>query len=57
MIMTAQFYYFYTITKMFKYYFYPSAGGLETAMGYINEVNWISFMTNMSYCKNTCYIF
>ena len=38
MIKIAEFYYFYTITKMFKYYFYLSAGGLGTAMGYINEV-------------------
>ena len=38
LIMTAEFYYFYTNTKLFKCYFYLSAGGLETAMGYINEV-------------------
>ena len=37
MIMTAGFYYFYTITKVSKY-FYPSVGGLGTAMGYKNEV-------------------
>ena len=38
MIMTPDFYYFYTITKLIKYYFYLSAGDLGTAMGYINEV-------------------
>ena len=38
MIMTADFYYFYTINKLSKYYFYLSMGGLGTAMGYINEV-------------------
>ena len=38
MIMTADFYYFYTITKLIKYYFYLSVEGLGTAMGYINEV-------------------
>ena len=38
MIMTAEFYYFYTNTKLFKYYFYLSVGGQGTAMGYINEV-------------------
>ena len=56
MIMTAEFYYFYTNTKLFKYYFHLSTGGLGTAMGYINEVKYISFMTNMSYCKNKYYI-
>ena len=38
MIMTADFNYFYSITKLSKYHFYLSAGGLGTAMGYINEV-------------------
>ena len=38
MIMTAEFYNFYTITKLTKYYFYLTAGGLGTAMGYIIEV-------------------
>ena len=37
MIMTAEMYNFYTITKLTKYYFYLIVGGLGTAMGYINE--------------------
>ena len=38
MIMRAEFYYFYTNTKLFKYYFHLSAEGPGNAMGYINEV-------------------
>ena len=36
--MIAEFNDFYTLTKLTKYYFYISAGGLGTAMGYTNEV-------------------
>ena len=38
MIMTTEFDDFYAITKLTKYYFYISVGGLGIAMGYINEV-------------------
>ena len=38
LMMTAEFHDFYTITKLTNYYFYLSAGGLGTAIGYMNEV-------------------
>ena len=38
MMMTAEFYDVSTHTKLTKYYFYISAEGLGTAMGYKNEV-------------------
>ena len=38
LILTAEFHEFLIYSKLLKYYFYISAGGLGTAMEYLNDI-------------------
>ena len=38
-----------------NYYYYISAGGLGTAMEWLNDLKYFLFISQMTYCINTYY--